>query len=46
VVRTASSEQVRQKITRSGLEQWKHFAPWLDELSATLGDARDRYLES
>jgi tetratricopeptide (TPR) repeat protein len=28
-VRTASSEQVRQAIYRDGLEQWKHFEPWL-----------------
>jgi hypothetical protein len=46
VVRTASSEQVRQQITRAGLEQWKHFAPWLGPLEEALGDARTRYLES
>ena len=31
-VRTASSEQVRQAISREGLEQWKHFEPWLGPL--------------
>ncbi|GLX80195.1 hypothetical protein tinsulaeT_35350 [Thalassotalea insulae] len=35
-VRTASSEQVRQPINRKGLEQWQHFAPYLDELKALL----------
>jgi tetratricopeptide (TPR) repeat protein len=36
-VRTASSEQVRQPIFTSGLEQWEKFSPWLDPLRATLG---------
>ena len=38
-VRTASSEQVRQPIYREGLDQWKHFEPWLDPLKQALGDA-------
>jgi len=42
-VRTASSEQVRQPIFREGLEQWKHYEPWLGELQARLGDALIRY---
>jgi tetratricopeptide (TPR) repeat protein len=42
-VRTASSEQVRQPIYREGLEQWKHFEPWLGPLREALGDALDRY---
>jgi tetratricopeptide (TPR) repeat protein len=42
-VRTASSEQVRQAIYRDGLEQWKHFEPWLGELKDALGDAPTRY---
>ncbi len=42
-VRTASSEQVRQPIYREGLEQWRHFEPWLGELRAALGDALVRY---
>jgi tetratricopeptide (TPR) repeat protein len=41
-VRTASSEQVRQPIYREGLDQWKHFAPWLEPLKVALGDALDR----
>lgn len=31
-VKTPSAEQVRQPIYTSGLEQWKHFEPYLDEL--------------
>jgi tetratricopeptide (TPR) repeat protein len=37
-VRTASSEQVRQPIFRDGLDQWRHFEPWLDPLKRALGD--------
>ena len=44
-VRTASSEQVRQAIYREGLDQWKHFAPWLEPLRDALGDAASRYRE-
>ena len=36
-VRTASSEQVRQPIFRSGLDQWENFAPYLDPLRTVLG---------
>jgi tetratricopeptide (TPR) repeat protein len=39
-VHSASSEQVRQPIYREGLEQWRHFEPWLGPLKAALGDAR------
>jgi tetratricopeptide (TPR) repeat protein len=42
-VRTASSEQVRQPIFREGLDQWKHYEPWLRPLKDWLGDARLRY---
>ena len=31
-VRTASSEQVRRPIFKEGLDQWRHFEPWLDPL--------------
>jgi len=44
-VRTASSEQVRQPIYREGLDQWRHFEPWLGPLRAALGDALTRYRE-
>lgn len=36
VVRTASSEQVRQPINRSGQGAWKPFESWLHELSSVL----------
>jgi len=36
-VRTASSEQVRQPISKEGLEQWRHFEPWLEPLKSALG---------
>ncbi len=42
-VRTASSEQVRQPIFREGLDQWRHFEPWLGPLQSALGDALTRY---
>jgi tetratricopeptide (TPR) repeat protein len=42
-VRTASSEQVRQPIFREGLDQWRHFEPWLAPLREELGDALERY---
>jgi tetratricopeptide (TPR) repeat protein len=36
-VRTASSEQVRQPIFKEGLDQWRHFEPWLGPLKEALG---------
>ncbi len=42
-VRTASSEQVRQPIYREGLDQWRHYEPWLKPLHDALGDALTRY---
>ncbi|MBL4792297.1 sulfotransferase [Citromicrobium bathyomarinum] len=36
-VRTASSEQVRQPITRAGQGAWKPYEAWLDPLKAALG---------
>jgi tetratricopeptide (TPR) repeat protein len=44
-VRTASSEQVRQPIYREGLDQWRHYEPWLEPLRTALGDALTRYRE-
>ncbi len=35
-IRTASSEQVRQPISREGLDQWRHFESWLDPLKKAL----------
>ena len=37
-VRTASSEQVRQRLYRSGVEHWKNFEPYLEPLRSALGD--------
>jgi predicted Zn-dependent protease len=37
-VRTASAQQVRQPIYRQGVDQWRHFEPWLGPLRAALGD--------
>ncbi|MGC8518488.1 MAG: tetratricopeptide repeat-containing sulfotransferase family protein [Steroidobacteraceae bacterium] len=45
-VRTASSEQVRRPISRDGLEQWRHFEPWLSPLKCQLADALTRYRET
>src|SRR5262249_25301136 len=42
-VRTPSSEQVRRPISSGGLEQWKHYEPWLEPLKTALGDALVRY---
>lgn len=42
-VRTPSSEQVRQPIFKSGLEQWRNFEPYLDPLKAALGPILNRY---
>jgi hypothetical protein len=36
-VRTPSSEQVRQPIFRDGVDQWRHYEPWLGPLKAVLG---------
>jgi tetratricopeptide (TPR) repeat protein len=36
VAQTISSEQVRRPIYTAGLEQWRHFEPWLDPLKAAL----------
>jgi hypothetical protein len=37
-VRTASSEQVRRPIFTEGLDQWRHFEPWLGALKEALAD--------
>lgn len=42
-VKTASSEQVRQPIYTAGLEHWRHFEPYLDELKQALGPVLNRY---
>ncbi|MGB6306912.1 MAG: sulfotransferase [Steroidobacteraceae bacterium] len=42
-VRTASSEQVRQPISREGVDQWRNYEPWLGPLKDGLGDALTTY---
>lgn len=42
-VRTASSEQVRQPISRSGLDQWRKFEAHLGPLKDALGPVLDDY---
>jgi tetratricopeptide (TPR) repeat protein len=42
-VRTASSEQVRQPISRDGIDQWRNYEPWLASLRDALGDAVTSY---
>jgi hypothetical protein len=42
-VRTASSEQVRQPIFREGLDQWRHYEPWLQPLKDALGPVLAAY---
>jgi tetratricopeptide (TPR) repeat protein len=42
-VRTASSEQVRQPIFREGLDQWRHYEPWLGPMREALADALTGY---
>ncbi len=44
-VRTASSEQVRRPIYREGVDQWRHFEPWLAPLREALGEVLDAYPE-
>ncbi|WP_017462190.1 tetratricopeptide repeat-containing sulfotransferase family protein [Dyella ginsengisoli] len=42
-VRTASSEQVRRPIYREGVDQWRHYAPWLGPLEQGLGGVLRAY---
>jgi hypothetical protein len=42
-VRTASSEQVRRPIFREGLDQWRHYEPWLEPLRRALGPVLPAY---
>jgi tetratricopeptide (TPR) repeat protein len=42
-VRTASAEQVRQPLYRSGVGYWRHFEQELEPLRVALGDALERF---
>ena len=44
-VKTSSSEQVRRPVSRDGVEQWKHFEPWLGPLKQALGSVLLSYPE-
>jgi tetratricopeptide (TPR) repeat protein len=43
VAQTISSEQVRKPIYTAGLEQWRHFEPWLEPLKIALQDLAQDY---
>ncbi|MEO7208228.1 MAG: sulfotransferase [Steroidobacteraceae bacterium] len=43
VAQTISSEQVRRPIYTAGLEQWRHFEPWLEPLKAALRELPQTY---
>jgi len=42
-VRTVSSEQVRRPIFREGLDQWRHYEPWLQPLKIALGPCLEHW---
>jgi tetratricopeptide (TPR) repeat protein len=42
-VRTVSSEQVRRPVFRDGVEQWRHYEPWLGSLKDALGPALENW---
>jgi hypothetical protein len=44
-VRTPSAEQVRKGISREGVDQWRHYEPWLGPLTQALGPALARWAE-
>jgi tetratricopeptide (TPR) repeat protein len=43
IVRTISSEQVRVPIYAEGVDQWRHYEPWLGPLKAALGTLVEEY---
>jgi hypothetical protein len=42
-VRTVSSEQVRRPVFRDGVNQWRHYEPWLGPLKEALGPALENW---
>ena len=40
-IHTVSSEQVRRPVSREGIDQWRHFEPWLGPLRQALGALAD-----
>ena len=45
-VRTASAEQVRQPIYKDGVEQWRHYEPWLGPLMEVLGPVLEAWAQA
>jgi tetratricopeptide (TPR) repeat protein len=43
VVQTISSQQVRQPIYTEGVDQWRHFEPWLEPLRQPLQALIEKY---
>jgi tetratricopeptide (TPR) repeat protein len=43
-VHSASSEQVRQPINREGVDQWRHYEPWLGPFKIALGSLAEAKL--
>jgi len=37
-IRTPSAEQVRKPVNAAGVDQWRHYEPWLGPLVAALGE--------
>jgi hypothetical protein len=44
-VRTPSAEQVRRPINREGVDVWRNYEPWLDELKQALGPALQHWAD-
>ncbi len=44
-VRTPSAEQVRRPINRDGVDVWKNYEPWLDDLKVALGPALNSWAD-
>jgi hypothetical protein len=40
-IHSASSEQVRLPLNRDGIDQWRHFEPWLEPFKAALAPLSD-----
>ena len=45
VVLTVSSDQVGQALNRKGLEDWRHYEPWLGPMKHELGSVLEQYPE-
>ena len=43
VAQTLSSEQVRRPLYAQGVDQWRHYAPWLEPLRAPLAGLIEAY---